>query len=397
MKQIHLMRAIVAFMAVFFVMTIFASSADAIPAWARKHNVTCSACHSAFPLLNATGRAFKENGYKFSREEEAESIISDFMHLDKNFPISAIIVARPFDKKEGGDRKIRAIHEIEILVGGTIYKNISGFFELEAEDEDDFEARMNGWITWHASEFFNLQFAYDRFFVGDPYDPLSSSRRLTRGRNSVIDQKFGGADNNGRIRDPRQVIGFYGRVFDGRVFYSATYSGVAKDAEGVNASNFNGRLAFDVVRDKVMLGAFYIGGECKIGASNCGVNRDFTRWGFDGQVDLENVIIHGAYVKTKDDLNFLDNGSPPEVENSAWYVEGIYIFRREGRPFIVPLVRLDRFKKNNGMDGFTTLTMNVSFYAVENVKIYAEWFKEISVPFGYTKGGRFTIQAIAGF
>lgn len=81
----------------------------------------------------------------------------------------------------------------------------------------------------------------------------------------------------------------------------------------------------------------------------------------------------------------------------AWYFEGIYIYRRNGRPFIVPLVRFDRFETNAGTRSFSTLTINVSVYAIENVKIYAEWFKEIDVPAGFTKGGRFTIQAIAGF
>ncbi len=39
-------------------------SADALPAFARRFNLACGACHSAVPRLNAYGEAFHENGFK---------------------------------------------------------------------------------------------------------------------------------------------------------------------------------------------------------------------------------------------------------------------------------------------------------------------------------------------
>ena len=49
-----------------------ASSAEAVPAYARKHKLACSQCHSAWPLLNGFGRTFKENGYRLDRSRPAE-------------------------------------------------------------------------------------------------------------------------------------------------------------------------------------------------------------------------------------------------------------------------------------------------------------------------------------
>ena len=40
------------------------SSSDAIPAFARKYSLACTACHEAWPKLNDFGRAFKDNGYR---------------------------------------------------------------------------------------------------------------------------------------------------------------------------------------------------------------------------------------------------------------------------------------------------------------------------------------------
>lgn len=42
----------------------FATGAHAIPAFARKYGLRCTACHEAWPALNDFGRAFRDNGYQ---------------------------------------------------------------------------------------------------------------------------------------------------------------------------------------------------------------------------------------------------------------------------------------------------------------------------------------------
>ncbi len=46
----------------------------AIPAFARKYNTSCSTCHYAFPMLNAFGKAFKENGYRFPGGQDPDMV-----------------------------------------------------------------------------------------------------------------------------------------------------------------------------------------------------------------------------------------------------------------------------------------------------------------------------------
>ena len=42
----------------------WAAPAEALPAFARRFNLACGACHTAVPRLNAYGEAFHENGFK---------------------------------------------------------------------------------------------------------------------------------------------------------------------------------------------------------------------------------------------------------------------------------------------------------------------------------------------
>jgi hypothetical protein len=45
--------------------------ADAIPAFARKYGLPCSACHQAWPMLNNFGQTFKDNGYQLGNDRDA--------------------------------------------------------------------------------------------------------------------------------------------------------------------------------------------------------------------------------------------------------------------------------------------------------------------------------------
>ena len=46
------------------------SSAEAIPAFARKYQTSCQTCHIAFPKLNSFGQAFRLRGYRMPAETE---------------------------------------------------------------------------------------------------------------------------------------------------------------------------------------------------------------------------------------------------------------------------------------------------------------------------------------
>src|SRR5262252_8770803 len=45
-------------------------TAQAIPAFARKYQTSCSTCHNDFPELNDFGEAFKKRGFKFPKDDE---------------------------------------------------------------------------------------------------------------------------------------------------------------------------------------------------------------------------------------------------------------------------------------------------------------------------------------
>ncbi|MEN8132376.1 MAG: hypothetical protein ABFS45_19800 [Pseudomonadota bacterium] len=379
-------------------------NANAVPSFARKYSTECSSCHTAYPQLNRAGRQFKEAGYRFP-ELKGEKTISDFLHIDKYFPVSAAIIGRPYDKKDSGEEKLRAIHEIELFVAGVMYKNVSGFFELEAEDEgtNDFGFDIgipHAVLTYNHSLALNVDLAWGDILANDPYDTYTAARRLTRSTQRVWDISFGGADNGGALKDSRQTVAVHGRPI-GQLYYSVGISGLADDSEGVNPRVFHGRLAYDVTPD-IMIGALVINGECKSssGSSACeeppvgpGVDRDFMRYGFDTQIDIANFRVMGAYLTTED-RNTTDTS---DLENDAWYLQGQYVFRSGGRPTWVPLVRFDIYETNDGQDDFSEVVLNLGYYFTENIKGYVEYWDQVDVPSNVDDDDRLTLQLQATF
>ena len=43
----------------------------AIPAFARKYGLPCSACHIGWPILNVFGQQFRDNGYQFGNDKDS--------------------------------------------------------------------------------------------------------------------------------------------------------------------------------------------------------------------------------------------------------------------------------------------------------------------------------------
>jgi hypothetical protein len=359
--------------------------AEAIPAFARKYEKNCSACHLAWPQLNSAGRQFKEAGYRFPSDDEHAQKVSDFLYWDKHFPISAVLVARPYDKKDSGDTKLRAVHELEILAAGVIAKQASGWFELEAEDETDFEPEVgNATFGWHLNKAFNVQLSYAPYLWSDPYGLLGDHFRMTRGHVKLIDESFGGADAGGKLRSNRQMIAAYGRPTKA-LFYNVGYSGAAGDSEGENPSNFHGRLAFDVTRD-VMVGAFGVDGQ------DDATGLDFSRYGLDFQADIGGARIQAAYVKAEDDV-----AGGGQDKNNVYSIQGMYVIKDGVRPKWVPVVRLDSYERNDGASEYQELTVNLTHYFTENVKGYIEYWDQLDVPAGETEDNRITLQVVAAF
>src|SRR5579864_4486073 len=123
------------------VLLVASEPAAAIPAFARKYGLPCSACHIGWPILNAFGQSFRDNGYQLGNERDSPIYLNPSF-----FPITfritpqwhrestsrqAVDVVPPGSTTPTGqvEQTITThgfdVSGIDIWTAGTLYKNIS--------------------------------------------------------------------------------------------------------------------------------------------------------------------------------------------------------------------------------------------------------------------------------
>src|SRR5438270_6837339 len=122
----------------------FTGNANALPAFARKYGLRCSACHEAWPMLNYFGQKFKDNGYQLMNDRD-----SPVWQNPSYWPVTFRMT--PFWHRESTDKATYATPSrgsalkrltftgfdhggLDILSAGTLEKNFS-FQIIPASDE----------------------------------------------------------------------------------------------------------------------------------------------------------------------------------------------------------------------------------------------------------------------
>jgi len=298
--------------------------ASALPAFARKYGLRCSACHESWPMLNYFGQKFKDNGYQLMNDKDAP-----IWQNPSYWPITLRIT--PYWSRESTN-KIAAdtatgvaslattgfnLSGLDILTGGTLEKNIS-FLLVPSSDETGafhFESANVRFDNLFHSPWLNVKvgkFELDSF--------ISEKRTLTLSASGGAYQLFhfipvGSGNIFGQLGDNQLGVEWMGHSFNDRTRLSAAvFSSTDGNVDlpyGQNSYSafFAGSQAFGTGR----LGTQRIGGYAMIGEApttyltNVGVpipgsgtgNKTFGRVGFEGlfylgpHVDFQVFTQHG--------------------------------------------------------------------------------------------------------
>ncbi|MFQ5666391.1 MAG: hypothetical protein ACE5I7_08145 [Candidatus Binatia bacterium] len=353
-----------------------------IPAFARATGLACSSCHTAWPKLNRFGRAFKENGFVVERgNPEHQLEVGDRLSIPEIPPFAVVFNSRPFDRKKRGRRKLRALHELSLLTGASVFKYGSIFGEIEMEDEDNFDPKLaHAWGGFHPHQAFNVIGGYAPVFAADPYNTLVD-RRLTRSTPIAINAGF---ESGVSLRANSQFVSAYGREpFLNKGFYLFSFSADrGGDVEGEGDEDFTGRLAFDVTK-QFTIGAFGIAGRERRSPRT---NQDFWRVGGDAQLQYGPLNVETVYIEANDDLLANDpSGERGKDDNNfAFSSETYLVLDHELFPDLpdwffkfVPLVRTDYFTEPGSKQKRTDLAVNLTYYVFENAKASVEFAQQL--------------------
>jgi hypothetical protein len=303
-------------------------SASALPAFARKYGLRCSACHESWPMLNYFGQKFKDNGYQLMNDRDSP-IWQNPGYWPVTFRITPVWHRLSQGKQavdSGGGQVEQRITSsgfdlsgLDFHTGGTLEKNYS-FYVLPSSDNTasfHFETVMGRLDNLLGSSWLNVKFG--KFELDNL---LSEKRILTLTGNGGIYQLYhfvpqGDANIFGQIGDNQLGVEVMGHSYNDRTRYSASLLSSNNGQVGFSYGNaytgfFTASQAFDAGKLGVQRLGFYAmvgeapttyltngGATAPIGGSGRG-NKGFSREGFVGQFyfgqhfDVQVVTQHGS-------------------------------------------------------------------------------------------------------
>jgi len=125
------------------VLLIFSNQTKAIPSFARQTGMSCNACHTIFPELNAFGRQFKLNGFTLVATEiiqaQADSETT-ILSLPKSSPFSAMLQASyTYKSKEQPatqNGNFSLPQQLSFFIAGALTPKVGGFIQATYSDQD---------------------------------------------------------------------------------------------------------------------------------------------------------------------------------------------------------------------------------------------------------------------
>jgi len=313
--------------ALIFLILGASQSVSALPAFARKYGLRCSACHESWPMLNYFGQKFKDNGYQLMNERDAP-IWQNPSYWPVTFRILPIWhrVSKGKQVVDSGDGQVEQritssgfdLSGLDFHTGGTLEKNIS-FYVLPSSDATasfHFETVMTRLDNIFGSTWLNVKLG--KFELDNL---LSEKRILTLTANGGIYQLYhfmpvGDGNIFGQIGSNQLGVEVMGHSFNDRTRYSAALLSSNNGSVGLpyGANSYSGFFAASQAFDTGKLGVQRLGfyamvgeapttwltnGGAPIGGSGTG-NKTFSREGFVGQFyfgqhfDVQVVTQHGS-------------------------------------------------------------------------------------------------------
>lgn len=316
----------------------WADVASAIPAFARRHEVSCSTCHQdRYPQLNAFGRRFQGDGYQLpdgaedvarARRAVEPGTVDELLTLFKEVPLSLRAQALgvvPVDANEQ-DRSVFDTRLFAYLMGGgAVAEDVSFFFSWTPFPTSQlhhghigvhnlFDGVFgDGGLSLRAGMLFPLDFQRPshRFFAPGG----ESAGGVVVGANSLT------------LDNANPAIEIYGRPAQGRFTYQVMALAGDTDAAGLDRDDWKNVFAratgtaWRNSRYEVTVGAFGMAGRSELPTSAGGVDLviddDVAIGGVDIEADVSTLTFFAMAYWRRDSDAFVE-----PAETTVWAGRG---------------------------------------------------------------------------
>ncbi|MFQ5639319.1 MAG: hypothetical protein ACE5IR_15150 [bacterium] len=350
-----------------------ANRIEAIPAFARKYGTSCSTCHVVIPKLNAFGKAFRLNGYRFPKEaleQLAEKPVplggepQKKLHPKKAIYPGAIPGTVPLAIRLESDVNInpasvvksdfRLPHEVEILSGGNLGESISFFVYFQLYNDGELGGLKFAFFQFDSpfgnNPIFNMRMGQ----IEPAVVPFTRYRRITM--EDYLTSRIQNGPNSFNFKQPQRGLEVWG-IRDGSgsggLFYAmglvngngASGKGDAGTLDNNSSKDFYGRLRYKFgglsltgEKGPPPQGGSWMDNSLSLGGygyRGWSPESSFHRLGVDVQWQYKNLDLFGTYMWGEDSFSLTDTSVNRRARFTAFFVQADYVIL----PWIVAALR----------------------------------------------------------
>jgi hypothetical protein len=362
----------------------------AIPAFARKYNMTCKTCHAPFPKLKAYGEEFAGNGFVLKDQEAPRYFVEtgdEKLSLIRDVPLAIRVEGHlTFNEEKSKKNDFKAPLAFKLLSGGAIYRNVSYYvyYILEEGDAGKLEDAFLMFNNLFGTE---LDFFIGQFQVSDPL--FKRELRLTRDDYAIYKVKVGSSNVN--LTYDRGIILTYGfETGTDLTFEVVNGNGIGAIEDGNfdndKHKNFMGRISQDVGGHLRIGGFGYLGKE----EINDVVN-DLWMVGPDATISIDPLELNVQYVERRDKDPFFFGSVAIEIKTRGAFAELIYMPNGDNSDWYA--VGLYNWVESNiGTLDKKSASFHLGYLLARNIRLVGEYTHDFT-----EKYGRFGLGFVSAF
>lgn len=300
------------------------NESSAIPAFARRYNISCNTCHAPIPKLKPYGAEFAGNGFIMKENEKDRDYViagDDLLRLNKTFPVAVRFDAYAIAEQTEPKTDLQSPWGLKLLSGGTLYKSIGYYFYFFMSERGEVAGIEDAYVHFDNVAGSNLDILVGQFQTSDPL--MKRELRLTFEDYQLY--RYAPGLSNIDLTYDRGVMLAYGIDQTGTDLVMSLSNGngkgladeATKKFDNDNDKNIGLRL-MQGIGDNLSIGGFYYTGKERLGSRSNTVRYV----GPDINLLMGPVEITAQHLQRTDSNPYMtDQG---EVKTKATIVEAVF-------------------------------------------------------------------------
>lgn len=355
-------------------------NAEAIPAFARKYQISCQVCHTpAMPRLKAFGAEFANNGFRMTEYQSPRYFVEtgdDRLSLFRELPLAIRLEGHTtLNFENEGTIDFAAPFVVKILSGGELTDKLSYYFYFLMNETGTVVGLEDAFMMYHDFLGTGINLFIGQFQVSDPL--FKGELRLTLEPYQIYATKPDNSSVN--LKYDRGIM------FDKSFKTGTTLVGEIVNGSGLDPAwgeflfdkdkfkNFMLRISQSIGK-KISVGFFGYSGKEALSDNMTPYTNEIRMYGPDVAIDIDQkLMINMQYVWRTDSEVFssAEEETLTDVNTRGGFIEVIYAPKADmSKWYMAGLVNLVESQIDN-LD-YQSATLHFGYLLRRNVRVVAE-------------------------